>query len=1026
MSLQILNAENGENGGSLKDDLTAEGCDFFFAPPEPTGRPSILRLSQKENLPPKSGGKVMKVTFQTPQRDPHTRKILSPAMTDKLQTAFALDDCREDVADVLFAPSDADTCQKKTEAETNNIQMPEKVSVAPYPDDEMPVKSRGSYNLDFDNLNDINPFQSSVQLPHSPGNLQKSPVKVSISPEKTIEKSNDSLLQDDAAPFASTTASTECLSEDKALISEKESALSELECNKSKLSPKQAVGDSEQGVKSASTDASQTDNSVVLAEAPTPPVESPGSLGPSSSDVRNSFKTEESKLQNVSVAEQACAQESKPDEELGVSKGKPAEKPDVTKAGPVKLEFDFGNTTARKPPPKKLGKRPGIKTPSKKIPVTKTKPENTEVQNKSNVEEEIPIPKASYKFDWDKLDDPNFNPFGGGSKISTSPKCSKPSPQKVHLPEEQESTSPRREPLPVEQDNRLRTSETLEKEESKNLEIVEQSVVEDMPKAQEEKPGVQAGAELPAKREVEKQMSPSKMSPANVAPSQDNLVSTDSGKESMSAEEIKPSSPRTEVTTDETANAESEELFRPSSEVFGMGIDYLEQFGSSSTLSSIPKECDDKAGPIADLSNVPEEAGKPLVSLQNEEEPKGLELLGTHAASVTDAGPLIPDSLSSNVPSVPFATSTNTAVDAIIDVLKYSQKDMDAAVELVKREVQEKELEIEEWNKKYNKLHMEYKEMGKIVAEFEQTITQIMEDAQKQKEASRKEIQKLMEEKQQAVSDLNSMEKSFSELFKRLEKQKDALEGYHKNEEVLKKCAEDYLARIKKEEQRYQALKAHAEEKLQQANEEIAQVRSKAKSEIAALQATLRKEQMRIQSLERSLEQKVSHNAVGVEEAKLQQEGFPALVPMSLRLPKVQCVHGQRQLLAGPSWEQADVSDVHSMFAQFNHWPLTPAVPVAGRALEAMVRENSEGRSGTNDHKRTDSVGEPDVLKMVMEGIDGQIQPSEWIQAKDMVMWTDIPKSGHHSPTLHSSLSRGRQQECSPAVQFEVGMSLEC
>ncbi|KAM3672453.1 transforming acidic coiled-coil-containing protein 3 isoform 3-T3 [Ammospiza maritima maritima] len=807
MSLQILNAENGENGGSLKDDLTAEDCDFFFAPPEPTGRPSILRLSQKENLPPKSGGKAMKVTFQTPQRDPHTRKILSPAMTDKLQTAFALDDCREDVADdVLFAPSDADTCQQKPEAETSNTQMPEKVSVVAYPDDEMPVKSRGSYNLDFDNLNDINPFQSSVQLPHSPGNLQKSPVKVSNSPEKTIEKSNDSLLRDDAAPFASTTASTECLSEDKALISEKESALSELESNKCKVSPKQAVGDSEQGVKSASTDASQADNSVVLAEVPTPPVQSPGSLGPSSSDVSNSLKTGESKLQNVSVAEQASAQESKPDEELSVSKEKPAENRDVTKAGPVKLEFDFDNATARKPPPKKLGKRPGIKPPSKKIPITKTKPENIEEQNKSSVEDEIPIPKASYQFDWDKLDDPNFNPFGGGSKISTSPKRSKPSPQKVHLLEEQESASPRREPLPVEQDNRPSTCETPEKEEPKNLEIVEQGVVEDVPKVQEEKPGGQAETEFPGKREVEKQMSPSKRSPAKVASSQDNLVSTDSGKKSMSAEEIKPSSPGIEGTADETAGAVPEELFRPSSEVFGMGIDYLEQFGSSS------------------------------------------------------ADPLIPDSPSSDVPPVPFATSTNTAVDAIIDVLKYSQKDMDAAVELVKREVQEKELEIEKWNQKYNKLHTEYKEMGKIVAEFEQTITQIMEDAQKQKEASRKEIQKLMEEKQQAISDLNSMEKSFSEIFKRLEKQKEVLEGYHKNEEVLKKCAEDYLARIKKEEQRYQALKAHAEEKLQQANEEIAQVRSKAKSETAALQATLRKEQMRIQSLERSLEQKTKEN----------------------------------------------------------------------------------------------------------------------------------------------------------------------
>lgn len=58
-------------------------------------------------LPPSTP--FLKVTFQTPQRDPHTRKILTPAMTDKLQTAFALDDCREDVVDdLLFAASDAE------------------------------------------------------------------------------------------------------------------------------------------------------------------------------------------------------------------------------------------------------------------------------------------------------------------------------------------------------------------------------------------------------------------------------------------------------------------------------------------------------------------------------------------------------------------------------------------------------------------------------------------------------------------------------------------------------------------------------------------------------------------------------------------------------------------------------------------------------------------------------------------------------------------------------------------------------
>ncbi|KGL91278.1 Transforming acidic coiled-coil-containing protein 3, partial [Charadrius vociferus] len=896
MSLQILNAENGENGGNIKDDLTAEDCGFFFAPPEPTGRPSILRLSQKENLPPKSVAKAMKVTFQTPLRDPQTRKILSPTMTDKLETTFTLDDCSEALADdVLSALVNVDTCQQKTEAEANNTVintlMPEKVSTAPYPDDEMPVKSRGSYNLDFDNLNDINPFQSSVQLQHSPGNLQKSPVRVSSSPEKTSEKSNDSLLLDDTASFASNTSSAERSSEEeKTLFSGKEPVLRELESNKSKLSPKQAIGDPVQDVKSGSADISQIDNSVILAEAPTP-VQLSGNLGPSSSDVTNSYKTGESKLQNVLVAEKASAEESKPAEDLGVSKGELEEKPGVTKAGPVKLEFDFDNTTARKPPPKKLGKRPGIKPPSKKIPITKTKPENTEVQNKSNVEDEIPVPKASYKFDWDKLDDPNFNPFGGGSKISSSLKCSKPSPQKAHLQEEQDSTSSRRESLPVEQDNRPSTRETLEKREPESLEISKQSVVEHKPRTQEDKPGVQGEVELPGEIAMEKQMSPSKVSPANVPP-QDNLVSADSGKKSMSADEIKPSSQRTEIAADEqTASTEPGELFRPSSEVLGMGIevDYLEQFGTSSfkesalrkqslylkfdpllrdsprkpisgtietkmNITGAPLQC----GPVADLSKLLEEAEKPAVSLQNEEKPKGLDLLGTFTASDTD--PLIPDSLTTDVSPLCLAASTNTAVDAIIDVLKYSQKDMDAAVELVKKEVQEKQLETQEWKNKYDKLHMEYKEMGKIVAEFESTITQMMEDAQKQKELSKKEMQRMVEEKQQVISDLNSMEKSFSELFKRFEKQKEVLEGYRKNEEALKKCAEEYLARVKKEEQRYQALKAHAEEKLHQANEEIAQVRSKAKSETAALQASLRKEQMRIQSLERTLEQKTKEN----------------------------------------------------------------------------------------------------------------------------------------------------------------------
>lgn len=45
------------------------------------------------------------------------------------------------------------------------------------------------------------------------------------------------------------------------------------------------------------------------------------------------------------------------------------------------------------------------------------------------------------------------------------------------------------------------------------------------------------------------------------------------------------------------------------------------------------------------------------------------------------------------------------------------------------------------------------------------------------------------------------------------------------------------------------------------ANEEIAQVRTKAKAESAALHAGLRKEQMKVESLERALQQKVRRGA---------------------------------------------------------------------------------------------------------------------------------------------------------------------
>nr|XP_055151991.1 transforming acidic coiled-coil-containing protein 1 isoform X9 [Symphalangus syndactylus] len=190
-----------------------------------------------------------------------------------------------------------------------------------------------------------------------------------------------------------------------------------------------------------------------------------------------------------------------------------------------------------------------------------------------------------------------------------------------------------------------------------------------------------------------------------------------------------------------------------------------------------------------------------------------------------------------------------------LDGICLSESDKTAVLTLIREEIITKEIEANEWKKKYEETRQEVLEMRKIVAEYEKTIAQMI-DEQRTSMTSQKSFQQLTMEKEQALADLNSVERSLSDLFRRYENLKGVLEGFKKNEEALKKCAQDYLARVKQEEQRYQALKIHAEEKLDKANEEIAQVRTKAKAESAALHAGLRKEQMKVESLERALQQK--------------------------------------------------------------------------------------------------------------------------------------------------------------------------
>ncbi|XP_059210071.1 transforming acidic coiled-coil-containing protein 3 [Centropristis striata] len=937
MSSVAVNDENcgvcpgGKQNGSIND---------IFALDQPTGRPSILR--QTENLPSKTMPKGVKVCFQTPRRDPVTKRIVSPTKSAKMAS---LDECTKAMESLRL--------DKLNTPSQNAPEQPNepKQEVSSYPDDEMPIQSKGGYQLDFDNLEAMDPFQCSNKMVLSPARpaVQNPPTESQIEPENIlVEPTKAESALDETLPFTPSVENS--LADLSANISSTESSVVTVtkvqegdeqdsciatpdtkqpaeashKIDQDKVSgsfvedaPLPVKGsynfdfDNLDAVNPFQTGSSKIQNSPVLGrKVPdiTPPLEetqikedNPANVVDIPEEVQevpvqldqdkvsssfvedaplpakgsynfdfdnldavNPFQTGGSKIQNSPVLGRKVPDITPPLEETQIKEDNPSNVVDIPqvvqevpvqpemkpiatvapisanaaestsqpadapcKEGPVKLEFNFddGSEVKRKPPPKKFGKRPpGLKPKEGKPPGQTAKPpKETPVQPDASDAAEVLLPKGSYSLDLDKLDDPNFNPFGTAASMSNSPKCSKKS-----APVLAETSIPEQPDKPVEKEavSSACSGESIPAAEA-NPGAERQNAEDKAPSDRD------MGLQLEAERPVESL-------PELCQPDQKSQV----------------------------AKSEFNDEFVPGTVFmandFDGQIDYLEQFGSSSfkesalrkqslylkfdpLLRDSPKK---SAGPVPQTHDVPRPAAfaSRLETLQTAE---------TYASGAQkDDFKLFDDAtapaiLATLVP--PFPQPANTE-DAIIEVLKYSQKDMDDAIARVQAQAKEQE---DQWSAKYKKILDDGQEMRKIIAEFELVIAKMMADQEKEREVAQEKLKEALLEKDQVSSDLNTMERSFSDLFKRLEKYKDVVEGYKKNEVALKACAQDYLERIKKEEQRYQTLKAHAEEKISHANDMIADVRSKNKAELSALQAQLRREQLKVQSLDKSLDQKV-------------------------------------------------------------------------------------------------------------------------------------------------------------------------
>ncbi|KAL2098946.1 hypothetical protein ACEWY4_005426 [Coilia grayii] len=996
--------ENDENLGvhtAGKPGESEAACDIFTLE-QPTGRPSILRQSQFENVTNKTVSKGVKVCFQTPRRDPVTKRILSPSKNRKMN---GLDECISTLESLKLTSPDESVSQKDAE------NAPVLQSSDSGGQGDVPIQSKGSYQLDLDNLDTISPFQSSNKMAFSPAQpcvgatvcrstdsgLGDAVEVTLMASDKVLEEAVKSdLALDETLPMiaslensvdhgfagVSSIDSPVIIDPLKLLVSQTEQSLDNdteelpkaispvvpepaqnpesksepppvskpleetplpsrgtysfdfdnldsvnpFQTGGCKIPNSPALERKVESVKSsppkqehAHDEQKNVEKDPVIAQPLCPVVSEPAQNPESKSepppvskpleetplpplgtysfdfdnlDSVNPFQTGGSKIPNSPVLERKVEsvkssppkQEHSHDEQKNVKKdpviAQPVtEAPAVTEDKPVVveetsasketsgsqpapaadgqvklLEFNFGDDAQvkRKPPFKKLGKKPPGAKASEKTAPTEKKPATSAVVPKpapkkdpqDDAPTEAALPKGCYSVDFDKWDDPNFNPFGtkvnmGNSSAavrqSAVPERTVPADAPAHLPS----------PKPVAKVHAVQkhTEEHTSPENADlKMEDVKNTITALQPEASQPHAPVNCPPTNPAKHD---QMAPVYPEPTELDQPQQNL--------------------------DLTAMAQDEEFVPGNTFMAGFDgqFDYLEQFGSSTFKESalrkqslylnfdpLLRESPKKG---AGVNCVGLDLPRPsLAARMDAQKPAHTKLSQGDSVKLLDDLPA-PDPTMLDLLAPTFKQPVKNE-DAIIEVLKYSQKDMDALV----KAKEEAERQANEMKAERDALLEEKRQLGGALVEFESTYAQILAEKDKEKQALEADLKTVQQEKDQALvdkdqalMDLNSMEKSFFDLFKRLDKHKEVIDGFKKNEETLKACVQDYIARIKKEEQRYKSLKAHAEEKISLANAEMAELKAKHRAEATGLQAQLKKEQIRVQSLQTNLDQKI-------------------------------------------------------------------------------------------------------------------------------------------------------------------------
>ncbi|XP_065347159.1 transforming acidic coiled-coil-containing protein 3 isoform X2 [Cloeon dipterum] len=175
--------------------------------------------------------------------------------------------------------------------------------------------------------------------------------------------------------------------------------------------------------------------------------------------------------------------------------------------------------------------------------------------------------------------------------------------------------------------------------------------------------------------------------------------------------------------------------------------------------------------------------------------------------------------------------------EALQQMIVLHKKESEELKKLMTSQIEDYEQTIGSLQAKLKQKTEAEEQMSLVMKEYEDTISRILAEKEKAMEKSQEEKQKLTDELAIIQSDLSAAEIAFSDLHRKYERSKSAIEVFKSNENTLKQSNLQFQEQIKQAEKKYMILKTHAEDKLEQAAKENEALVKSSELEISALKA---------------------------------------------------------------------------------------------------------------------------------------------------------------------------------------------